>query len=359
MALRPSKGLSLSPPNSGRLDMKGMKAMHQRRKKGGARAKRQKPVLQHSDNTYDAEVALVAAVAKRKHFDESIDIVGLVTETAADASSSRRLRISVGVCTFCNAVTRTVPVVLIPLIAAEQTNAAGAAVFVASVASISTYGGAAGKFVNGFVCQHLGGKRSGSIYMLCSAMTAILLSRAKSHIGIYLFSFEFFASMQWTANSSVLSNHFDDNPKAFSAGITAMSLGSVIGTLTAKAMGMLILQTLHWRQVSLLAAIVAVTGSMVMQWVVHEHPPTSTTVSSSPRLPFTLKRVIKSAKAVLGSFLFWTLGVVHATSCVASTSDRVLGGFFRDETMLPRELVVLPSSSCFVICVVFATFVYS
>lgn len=287
--------------------------MHQRRKKGGAHAKR--PL-----DAYDAEAALV----KRKSSD--------VTETDSDA---RRLRISVGVCIFCNAVTRTMPVVLIPLIAAEQANAAGAAAFVASVASISTIGGAAGKFVNGFVCQHLGGQRSGSIYMLCSAMTAILLSRAKSHVGILLFSFEFFASIQWTSNSSVLSNHFDDNPKAFAAGITAMSLGSVIGTLTAKAIGMVILQTLHWRQVAQLAAVVAVMGSMVMRFVVHEYPKTTI---PPPRLPFSIQRVVKSAKAVLGSFLFWTLGMVHATSCVASTSDRVLGGFFRDETMLPREL---------------------
>ena len=114
-----------------------------------------------------------------------------------------------------------------------------------------------------------------------------------------------------------------------------MSLGSVIGTLTAKAIGMFILQTLHWRQVAQLAAVVAVMGSMVMRFVMHEYPQTTI---PPPRLPFSIQRVVNSAKAVMGSFLFWTLGMVHATSCVASTSDRVLGGFFRDETMLPREL---------------------
>ena len=250
-----------------------------------------------------------------------------------DQAAVRRLRRSLFVCNFCNSITQTMPVVLIPLIAAEQPEAAS---FIASAASISTIGGALGQFVNGFVCQHMGGRRSSSIYMLGMALCAILLSLAKSQIGIILCAMEFFATIQWISSSSILYNHFDGHPKAFAAGITAMSLANTIGTLVAKALGMTLLQYFHWRQVSQLSAAVALIGAVVMQGFVAECPPHVAPV----RPPFSFRRILTSTMAVLGSGLFWMVGLAHATSSLASTSDRVLGSFFQDVSTFPREYMM-------------------
>jgi MFS family permease len=284
----------------------------------------------------DAELAL-RPLYKRKP--TSLSNIDNVDEGAATIDpAARRLRTFIFICTFCSSVTQTMPVVILPLIASQHSvhhGGTGAAAFVAAVASVSTIGGAVGQFVNGFVCQHFGGQRSGSMYMLGMALTALLISTATSHMQVLCFCMEYFAAIQWTSCSTVMSNHFADDPKAFAAGITAMSLGSTLGILTAKAIGMALLQTLHWKQVSQLAAIVAVLGALVMELLVKEYP--SQASPPPPRPAFSIQRIIKGTKAVLGSGLFWILGLAHATSSLASTSDRVLGSFFREVTRLPRK----------------------
>ena len=289
---------------------------------------------------------------------------GATTTTTIDPAA-RRLHTFIFLCTFCSSVTQTMPVVIMPLMASQHSihhhgggttggGAAAAAAFVASVASVSTIGGAVGQFINGFVCQHFGGQRSGSMYMLGMACTAMLMSTAlatSSYIPVLCFCMEYFAAIQWTSCSTVMSNHFEHDPRAFASGITAMSLGSTLGILMAKAVGMALLQTLHWKQVAQLAAIVSVLGALVMELLVKEYPTPSLSLLSSqsaaaaaaassppPSRPaFSFRRIIKGTKAVLGSGLFWILGLAHATSSLASTSDRVLGSFFREVTKFPRK----------------------
>jgi len=258
-------------------------------------------------------------------------------DKGATEIDAKRLRRSLFVCNFCNSITQTMPVVLVQLIAAEQSAAGGATALVAAAAAVSTIGGAVGQFVNGFVCQHMGGKQSSSTYMMGMAACALLLAQATTSFqyAILFFSMEFLASIQWTSSSSVLFNHFDGNPKVFAAGITAMSLANTVGTLVAKAAGIVLLQLLPWRQVSQIAAGVAVLGAMVMQGLVHEHPRKA---MPPPRPEFSIYRIFKSTKAVLGSRLFWILGLAHSISSLASTSDRVLGSFFETVSTLPRSI---------------------
>ena len=73
------------------------------------------------------------------------------------------------------------PVILIPLISAEPYEPGiilteNSAAFAGAIASVSFIGGGMGKLINGFVCQSLGGRTSGVIYLLGLAFFSTLLS---------------------------------------------------------------------------------------------------------------------------------------------------------------------------------------
>lgn len=263
---------------------------------------------------------------------------------AKDATALSTLDMALFGTYFCNALAFTLPVVLLPLVAAERVagTALSASAFVAAVASISTLGSGMGKLLNGFVCQFLGGTRSSFIYLLgvASALTSLSICNP-AQAGWILAMMEFFSSIQWTACSVVLANHYKD-PAKFAKGITILSLGTTSGQIGAKLLGTTLLKCgMSWRSVAQLAGCVALMAAAIMKFFITEHPAEAT--ATSVRQPLAANEqpqqsIAQSIKAVLGSPLFWQVGIGHAIAMVARTSEKILGAFFHQATALPRSL---------------------
>jgi hypothetical protein len=257
---------------------------------------------------------------------------------------------------FSNVIAVTLPVVLLPVIAAELVptaalSAGGSAAFIASVASISTLGGGMGKLVNGFVCMGLGGRLSASSYLIGLATFSSLLSFTTNPemLGWILCGMEFCASIQWTACSVILANHYAAKDKLkFAAGITTLSLSSTAGVLLAKTGGTALLQTMggNWRLVARMGSVLASMGAVVVRTMVSEYPTddedggdddgSSGTQKGPTESSLSFQTIAESFKRVLGSKLFWLVGLAHATTFLARTSDRILGAFYYEMSQLPR-----------------------
>merc|ERR1719491_2668879 len=180
---------------------------------------------------------------------------------------------------FCTAFAVTLPVDLMPMIAGEQAATAGSgfviAAFVAATASISTFCGGLGKLVNGFICQGLGGRFSSSLYLIGMSLSLVLLSLNEqiSNFGYILGGLEFCSSMQWTACSLILANHYSQDPAKFATSIATLTLASTCGTLTAKAGGTALLHIFNdWRVVARIGAFAALAGSLIVRSLTSEHP---------------------------------------------------------------------------------------
>ena len=252
---------------------------------------------------------------------------------------------------FCNSVAVTLPVILMPMVAAEHiaglpshANTLSSAGVVAAIASISTLGGGFGKLFNGFVCQAIGGQTSSSLYLVALSLSSFLLSVSPaSQAGWILALSEFCASIQWTACSLVLANHYDQSPAKFAKGITLLSLASTSGMMVSKLGGTALVNLLpSWRNVAQAGSLMALLGAGIAKFVVSEHP-TDRVASKQEKSKSPQKKgkqhqsIGESIKAVLGNPLFWQVGIAHATAMLAGTSDRILGAFFHQTTDLPRK----------------------
>jgi hypothetical protein len=150
---------------------------------------------------------------------------------------------------FCNMFAVTLPVVLLPILAAESGQSPAA--YCARVAAFSTLGGAMGKLINGFFCQALGAARASNLYLIALAVCAYLLSMIKGTSGLasagyILAGMEFAASVQWTACSVLTSDRYERNDVDFAAGMARLSLASTSGMLLAKLGGSVLqLQVVH------------------------------------------------------------------------------------------------------------------
>jgi len=243
---------------------------------------------------------------------------------------------------LCSSIAMNLPILLLPMAAAEHATGKGVSSLVVSITSIAIMGGGLGKVVNGFVCQEVGGKTCSAIYLVGSALCSLFFSMASpATLGWTYAGIEFFASIQWTALSVIFAQHYQGNAASFAAGITSLSLASTCGQLLSKFLGMTLLQYLHWRTVAQLGAIVALMGSCIVHAFVKERP--------STKPAFQWKHVVTSiqdsASNVLSNPLFWAIGYAHAMAMVARSSDRILGEFFSNATSLSSEL------ECWDLCV--------
>ena len=257
---------------------------------------------------------------------------------------------------FCTCVGSSLPVILMPLIAAEQAALSAAsfssAAFCAQVASIAALGGAFGKLVNGFLCQAVGGRVLSSAYLIgITACTGLLSLAATGSTGVgwTLAGLEFFVSAQWPACSLVLANHFGHNPARFAQAITVLSLSSTAGALLGKLGGTALLPFVpSWRIAARCGALVTLVGSLLMYFFVSEYPADFRKLNSSSSLPSSglgLKQIAASLRSVLGSPIFWLAGLAHSTTYLVRTSDRVLGALFHDTTALPKSICGLLTAS--------------
>mmetsp|Transcript_31993 Transcript_31993/g.70325 ORF Transcript_31993/g.70325 Transcript_31993/m.70325 type:complete len:624 (+) Transcript_31993:124-1995(+) len=274
-----------------------------------------------------------------------------------------RLELALFLTYACSIVAITTPTVLLPVIAADPSShilhaAASAptmsesAAFVARVASLSTLGGAAGKFVNGFVVSGVGGRTAARIYLVGLAAFSFLLSTTTSLHGGALAGMEFFASIMWTACTVIVASAYENNPDKFGKGILALSLASTLGSLLTKIAGSVLLKVMHWRQVSQVGAVIALAGAGVVHTLlrdrdcmkesdrrraaIRERAGLKPAKKDSNQV--TVRGIASSLGHVVGNKLFWLVGLAHAMAFLARRSDQLLGSFFRATSDLPSYL---------------------
>ena len=225
------------------------------------------------------------------------------------------------------------------------------AAFVARVASLSTLGGAAGKVINGFVCQGIGGRTAARIYLVGLAAFSFLLSTTTSLHGGALAGMEFFASIMWTACTVIVASAYENNPEKFGKGMLALSLASTLGSLLTKIAGSVLLRVLHWRQVSQVGAVIALTGAGVVHTLlrdrdcmkesdrrraaIRERAGLKPAKKDSDQV--TVRGIASSLGHVVGNKLFWLVGLAHAMAFLARRSDQLLGSFFQATSDLPSK----------------------
>uniref|UniRef100_A0A7S1UKU6 Major facilitator superfamily (MFS) profile domain-containing protein n=1 Tax=Grammatophora oceanica TaxID=210454 RepID=A0A7S1UKU6_9STRA len=243
----------------------------------------------------------------------------------------KKLDLFIAMTYFCNTVMFMLPVILLPVIGAENGGGAG---FVAAIASVATLGGASGKFVNGFICQAAGAKISSALYLMASSLCCFLLSATTLNMGLLLAGIEFCASVQWTASAVILTNHYKNDPAALAQAITLLSLSSTAGGLITKVAGPVLLQYMSWQQLARVGGGVGLLGALTMSQLVRQQPegvPATTT-------PLEFKSIFATLGRVVGSPLFWLAGVGHSMVMLAKTSDKILGSFFQEATGLSSSI---------------------
>jgi len=252
----------------------------------------------------------------------------------------------------CTQIAISLPVIMIPVIAADPfgpgvVNTMNTATFVGAIVSFSTLGAGCGKVVNGFVCQAIGGRQSGMIYMLGLAFFSLILSTTYSIHGYAIAGMEFCASMMWTAMTVLLSERYEKDAVKLTSAIMSLSLASTTGTLIAKSVGGVLLSQFHWRQVCMLSTCAALLGSALLYFTRGEDNASDTKIKSKTRsINLSTQEEIGSSNVsvesikssfvnVLGNRMFFAVAFAHFTSFIVRSSDKILGSFIVDATDLP------------------------
>lgn len=247
---------------------------------------------------------------------------------------------------FCSSLAMSLPILLLPMAASEfSTATTSTSSLVVSVTSKALLGGAVGKCINGFLCQEFGGKPCSVFHLMGTAVCSLFFSMATTPdtLGMAHAGIEFFVSIQWTALSVILAQHYSQDAASFSKGITTLSLASTCGQLVAKFGGVFLLQqSMDWRMVAQFGALVALLGSCLVGTLVSERPSTKIIGRQQKKPVLSLDELVgnmtESARAVLSNPLFWGIASAHAMSMIARSSDRILGEFFAHATNLPRSI---------------------
>jgi MFS family permease len=233
---------------------------------------------------------------------------------------------------LCNVLALSLPVLLVPVAATHSfatttaTAAASATLTVGFISSIATLGGAVGKFVNGFVCEALGSYTSSKYYLMGLGICGLLFSISPNPISCGLA----FAGMEFFALAVMLTNYYMHDPPRLAVALTALGLSSISGQIAAKTLGITLASKLFWRTVGMLGAATAMLGVAV---IAKAPKPKLTTENpdnnnhSPPKLQ--LSSIVTALQEVLGSRVFWLLGLSHAMAFVARGTDRILGMFFQ------------------------------
>jgi hypothetical protein len=244
-----------------------------------------------------------------------------------------------------NIVTVCLPVILLPAAASELiamgATAASISAGIAGMTAVASLGGAAGKFVNGFVVSHSPlSPHACSLYYLmglaaCSWMFSF--SKTMSSMSYSLAGMEFFASMQWTALAVMLGAGSDN--KKFAKSMTKLGLSSTTGQIFSKLFAPTLLCMASWRTAARVGSCVAILGAMVVlsskkqvhtSQITHERAARRSALSS-------ISSIMTSFRDVLGAPIFWVVGLAHAAAYLARSSDRILGAFLQEVTTLSRE----------------------
>lgn len=242
----------------------------------------------------------------------------------------------------CNMICTTAPIVLVPVISADPTfgvEAAGmtSASFVAKLASITMFGGLAGKIINGFVCQANGARRSLSLYLLCVSGCLAMISKCNTfgQLAFATSGLEFFGTIMWTASNVLFATHFADDPARFTRQVGILSLCSTFAQILSKVGISYVLSLTDWRTVSKCLTFVGLLGLYFVQAFVNDSPDRKV----EPQVEnASVGRVIQTIREVTSNPIFWRVGIAHATVFLVRTSDKVLGSFFRFASGLPLNI---------------------
>lgn len=327
VAPAPTEGLLIGTPDSKQTNLFS--------KRGGFAAVRRKRVPPSSRFRLSSS-ASDRCVSNNSKKNTTSAISTTTTTRGTGIQNKKKLKLAVSFVYFCNMFAIALPVVLLPVLASERLGpGVSTAAFCASVASVSSLGGAAGKLLNGFICQRAGGRVSSVTYLACMSLATFGLSIMSSNVGVVLGFMEFFCSIQWTACSVILGNHYENDPAGLSGAISSLALASSLGIVASKMLGSALLQYMSWRQVAQFGSLLALTGSLVMKSVVSEHP--SQDVKRPPKQELSLKNIVASFRAVAGTKVFWLVGLSHGATLTVRNSDKILGAFFQEVTSLPRK----------------------
>lgn len=237
---------------------------------------------------------------------------------------------------ICSTTVLNLPVVLIPVAAAESTNEVAS--FVASIASVAVFGSALGKLLNGFVCEAFGNQRSSFWYLIGLSLCTKWF--ASGQLTYAYAGMEFFGSIQWTALSVLMMKRYANDPAGYTKGMAAMSLASTGGNFMTKTVAIVLLQYFHWRTIANMASYLALIGALIVLFMLPEIPPSLK--------DFRLKKMIGDTSEIMSNRLFWVVGVAHSASMLGRGSDRIMGAFFHAATHFsPRLSGGLTISSTF------------
>ena len=272
------------------------------------------------------------------------------TNTHKQTSHLKRnlvLEFLLGLTYVCNSMAVNFPISSMPVIAAEfYSDPSQVAAFVASAASIATLGSGCGKFINGLIVQRLGGRISATMYLAGLALLSMSLSTTHSSnkVGWIQAGMEVCGSVHWTASSLILSKHYEGDPSLFAQGIMSLSLASTIGQFLSKTMGTFLLHlTGDWRRVIQWGSFFSLVGLVAIGIFVTEQPKSHCEAKQSRSIKKPTKAVpsqslVQTLRHVLGSKLFWQVGVAHVAATLARGTDKVLGAFYHEMSSLPRTL---------------------
>ena len=187
-----------------------------------------------------------------------------------------------------------------------------------------------------------------------STLTSLLAQlRTPDKVGWMVAAIEFCASIQWTVCSLILSQYYAAQPKLFARGVTILSLASTSGQILSKLIGAYLLQYhWNWRRLTLGMCWIAVFGLTMSTWTSHTLHQAMTSAGSSISSIAIGKRsrttpaasqntssygVKYAISRVLGSKMFWLIGLAHVAGYLTRTSDRIIGSFLQDITSLSRK----------------------
>lgn len=215
------------------------------------------------------------------------------------------------------------------------------------IVALSSIGAGLGKLLNGFVCQGLGSRFSGSLYLLAMASFSFLLSTTSSLHAFAIAGMDFCASIMWPVCNVLIANKYGNDPKKFASAITILSLGSTAGTLLCKIVGSALLSRLHWREVTRIGTVACSLGASLLFFVVKEKIDSDRNKSiiskqsqetNSQSEGLSLKQAISSITRVLSNRMFWVVAAAHSCTYLGRSCDKMLGTLLSDVTQLSSKL---------------------
>lgn len=265
----------------------------------------------------------------------------------------------------CNIIAITLPVVLIPMIAADPLSSSTTIQTTLSpgdltkkIIAISSIGAGLGKIINGFVCQAFGSRMSGGVYLLGTASFAYLLSTTSTLHAVAIAGMEFCASIMWTVCNVLIANKYALDKKKFTAAITALGLSSTAGNLICKIVGSALLSKYHWRDVACVASAVSALGAGVLFFLVKDEGEVKkrgvpiwsgnnrfTVVKEPKKNSLSARKIISSMVIVFSNPTFWLVAGAHTCSHLGRSSEKIIGTFINEITHLPRHVCSSLTSS--------------